>query len=67
MRRPPELGEASNLTAAPKFEASPNWPPESDCCDSCPFNPTCEEERQFLADIGLYPAWGEEDDDVEPG
>ena len=23
------------------------------CCDSCPFDPTCEEENDFLASIGL--------------
>lgn len=34
--------------------------PESDCCDSCPFAPTCEEERDFLASVGLGEEWGEE-------
>lgn len=33
------------------------------CCDTCPYTPTCEEEDQFLADIGLAPQWGEEHDD----
>jgi hypothetical protein len=23
------------------------------CCDTCPFSPTCEEEDDFLASIGL--------------
>ena len=23
------------------------------CCDSCPLSPTCEEENDFLRDIGL--------------
>ena len=22
------------------------------CCDSCPFNPACEEQNEFLRDIG---------------
>lgn len=30
------------------------------CCDSCPFTPTCEEENEFLRDIGLADQWGEE-------
>ena len=30
------------------------------CCDTCPLNPTCEEENQFLQDIGLADPWGEE-------
>jgi len=31
------------------------------CCDSCPYNPTCEEENDFLRDIGLADDdWGEE-------
>lgn len=33
------------------------------CCDTCPFTPDCEEEAQFLADIGLGEQWGEECDD----
>lgn len=33
------------------------------CCDTCPCSPTCEEEDQFLADIGLGEQWGEEYDD----
>lgn len=38
------------------------------CCDTCPFTPTCEEEQDFLADIGLAPAWGEEyEEDSLPG
>jgi hypothetical protein len=36
------------------------------CCDTCPYSPTCEEERDFLADIGLAPKWGEEYDDDQP-
>jgi hypothetical protein len=23
------------------------------CCDTCPYGPTCEEENDFLAAIGL--------------
>lgn len=30
------------------------------CCDTCPLSPTCEEERDFLRDIGLADPWGEE-------
>lgn len=30
------------------------------CCDTCPLSPTCEEEADFLADIGLGEQWGEE-------
>jgi hypothetical protein len=31
------------------------------CCDSCPLSPTCEEENDFLRDIGLADdEWGEE-------
>jgi hypothetical protein len=35
------------------------------CCDTCPFFPTCEEEDDFLASIGLAAReeWGEEYDD----
>jgi hypothetical protein len=33
------------------------------CCDTCPYSPTCEEERDFLADIGLAPKCGQEYDD----
>jgi hypothetical protein len=30
------------------------------CCDSCPFSPTCEEENEFLRDIGQADdQWGE--------
>lgn len=30
------------------------------CCDSCPYSPTCEEEDEFLASIGLVPeGWDE--------
>ncbi len=25
------------------------------CCDTCPYSPTCEEEDEFLRDIGLDP------------
>jgi hypothetical protein len=32
------------------------------CCDTCPYNPTCEEEDDFLRSIGLLP-----DDDDDPG
>lgn len=35
------------------------------CCDCCPFSPTCEEENEFLRDIGLADdEWGEERHDV---
>lgn len=27
--------------------------PDSDCCDSCPLAPTCEEERDFYRQIDL--------------
>ena len=30
------------------------------CCDSCPLYPTCEEENEFLRDIGLADEWGDE-------
>lgn len=30
------------------------------CCDTCPYSPTCEEEDDFLASIGLGEPWGEE-------
>jgi hypothetical protein len=33
------------------------------CCDSCPFDPTCEEENDFLATLG-DPGdfeWGDDD------
>lgn len=30
------------------------------CCDTCPYSPTCEEEDDFLASIGLGEQWGEE-------
>lgn len=34
------------------------------CCDTCPYNPTCEEQDEFLADIfGL----NDEYEDPEPG
>jgi len=29
------------------------------CCDCCPYTPTCEEENEFLRDIGLADEWGE--------
>ena len=29
------------------------------CCDSCPYSPTCEEENDFLRDIGLADDDGE--------
>lgn len=34
------------------------------CCDTCPLDPTCEEENDFLRDIGLADEWGEEHGDV---
>jgi hypothetical protein len=34
------------------------------CCDTCPYSPTCEEENDFLASIGLADEWGEEYDDA---
>lgn len=38
------------------------------CCDTCPYSPTCEEEDDFLASIGLArEEWGEEYDDFEFG
>jgi hypothetical protein len=31
------------------------------CCDSCPFNPTYEEQNEFLRDTGVADdEWGEE-------
>ena len=34
------------------------------CCDSCPYDPTCEDENEFLRDIGLADdERGEEDDE----
>jgi hypothetical protein len=27
--------------------------PNEICCDCCPYEPTCEEENDFLASIGL--------------
>lgn len=30
------------------------------CCDTCPRSPTCEEENDFLADIGLGEPWGDD-------
>lgn len=35
------------------------------CCDTCPFSPTCEEEEDFLRDIGLAEPWGEEYPNVD--
>ena len=32
------------------------------CCDCCPLDPTCEEENDFLRDVGLADEWGEEND-----
>ena len=29
------------------------------CCDSCPLYPTCEEENEFLRDIGQADEWGD--------
>jgi hypothetical protein len=32
------------------------------CCDTCPYSPTCEEEDDFLASIGLTDEeWGDDD------
>jgi len=31
------------------------------CCDTCPYNPTCEEEDDFLRQIGLLDdEWGDD-------
>lgn len=30
------------------------------CCDTCPFDPTCEEHNDFLESAGLIDPWGEE-------
>lgn len=35
------------------------------CCDTCPFEPTCEEIRDFERDVlGLGEEWGQEHDDA---
>lgn len=35
------------------------------CCDTCPYSPTCEEDDDFLRQIGLLDAdWEEEYDDA---
>ena len=38
---------------------------DSDCCDSCPYAPTCEEVRDFNESVlGMNP-WGEEFEDFD--
>jgi hypothetical protein len=32
------------------------------CCDTCPYSPTCEEQEDFLRQIGLLP----DDEEYEP-
>jgi hypothetical protein len=36
------------------------------CCDTCPFSPTCEEEEEFLRDVGQADDWWGEEYDYEP-
>lgn len=41
---------------------------DSDCCDCCPYTPTCEELRDFDRSIGLLEDdWGDDGYDPEPG
>jgi hypothetical protein len=44
-----------------------NATPRVICCDTCPMSPTCEEENQFLADIGLGEPWGDDGYPEGPG
>ena len=34
------------------------------CCDTCPYNPTCEDERDFLKDVFHLDDDGELDRDT---
>ena len=36
------------------------------CCDTCPYNPTCEEVEDFERDVlGLHEDWGQEHGDSD--
>jgi hypothetical protein len=46
------------------------YPLNEICCDTCPWNPTCEEDNDFLASIGLGDPgdfeWGDDEWNGQP-